>query len=175
MNIKKASYHTIMMFGSIEDLNTKLHMDKKKLKDVIETKNADGITLLEMALIYRRFEVAKHLLNNGATVNNIAKGNYNEFHYLAANLHFEVAIDCAKLLLEKDTNLELQDDRYLNSAMFALCLEALKRPSLVVNQFICDCLSKNQGIDEQNIRGNNVRELIKNRGTPEMKRMIGVL
>ena len=31
MDIKKAGYHTIMMFGGIDELNKKLRMDKKKL------------------------------------------------------------------------------------------------------------------------------------------------
>ena len=172
MDIKKASYHAIAMFGSIDELNRKLRKDKKKLCDVIDLKNDNDETLLETTLSYRNFELAKYLLLNGAKVNNISKDGYNEFHYLAANLHFEGALECAQILLEKGTDLSLQDHKYSNTAMFALCLEALKRSSPAVCEFICACLSQNQGIDEMNIRGNTVRMMIETRGAPEMKKFL---
>ena len=174
MDIKKADYHTIMMFGGIDELNKKLRMDKKKLSDIIDIKNTHDETLLEIALSFRKFELAKHLLLNGAKVNNVSKDGHNEFHFLAANLYFDGAIECAQLLLEKDTDLSLQENRFSNTAMFALCLEALKHPSPSILAFICACLEKNQRIDEKNIRGNNVRTLIENRGTPEMKKILGI-
>jgi ankyrin repeat protein len=157
------------MFGGIDELKQKLRKDKKKLRDIMDMKNANDETLLEMALSYRKFELAKFLLSNGAKVNNISKDGYNEFHYLAANLHFDGALECAQLLLEKGVDLSVQDHKYENTAMFSLCLEALKHPSPTVCEFICACFTKKQGIDEKNIRGNTVRMMVEARGAPEMK------
>ena len=172
MNIENASYHTIVMFGGIDELKQKLRKDKKKLRNIIDMKNDNDETLLEIALSYRNFKLAKLLLSNRAKVNNISKEGYNEFHYLAANLHFEGALECAKLLLKKGVDLSLQDHKYENTAMFSLCLEALKHPSPAVCEFICACLAKKQGIDEKNIRGNTVRMMVEERGTSEMREIL---
>ena len=57
--------------------------------------------------------------------------------------------------------------------MFSLCLESLKAINPPeVRDFVCRCLSKNEGIDEKNKRGNNVRMMIETRGTTEMKEII---
>ena len=54
MNIERADYGTIVTFGTLEDLNTKLKIENKKLEEIKDSIDDNGISLLEHCLIRKR-------------------------------------------------------------------------------------------------------------------------
>lgn len=172
MNIQKADYGTIIQFGSMQDLKYKLQLDGKTLDEVIDTVDANGISLLEKCLTARKFDIAKELLDHNAKVNVITEDGCNEFHCIASNIRCEGALDIAKKLLERETSLEVKDKKYGNSALFTLCLELMNDCSDEEMKFLEDCMGKTHEYDDCNKAGFNLRRLIKERGTERLRQMM---
>ena len=150
MNIEKTDYGTIIRFGTIQDLNTKLQMEGKTLDEVIDVTDKEGVSLLEESLIARKFDIAKVLLANNAKVNNISHEGCNEFHYIASNINHDSALDIAKILLDRGTSLMVKEKKYGNSAFFALCQEIFKVRSVEGLNFIERCFENVQEYDTCN-------------------------
>lgn len=172
MNIEKANFPTIIRFGSITEFKQKLDMEKRYISEVINMKDENGMTLLEISLASRKFDISKYLLENQATVNNVTNEGYNEFHYLAANINSNGALDIGYLLLNRGTSLNHKDIKYGNTAFFSLCNEAFKSQIEETMLFICDCFEKIDNVDEQNKSGISIRQLINERGSDKLKRIM---
>lgn len=172
MNVEKADYGTIIKFGTLDDFNMKLQMEGKKLEEVINTNDKDGISLLEKSLIARKFDIAKELLANDAKVNNISNAGCNEFHYIASNINYDGALDIAQILLDKGTSLMVKEKKYGNSAFFTLCQEIFKVRSVDGLKFLENCFKNVKEYDSCNKMGYSVRMLINERGTDKLKQMM---
>lgn len=174
MDLTRADYSTVIMFGSLEDLNCKMEMLSDEIKDIVNSTDERGTSLLETALSSRKFDIAKYLLDNGAKVNVVTEDKCNEFHCLAANINTEGALELAEILKEKGVDLTLRDIKYGNSALFTLCYEVFKRHLDDRLMFIVKCLQGYEHLDDENKAGCSVRQIIKERGTNEMKKLAGV-
>ena len=172
MDIKKADYGTIIKFGTLEDFMSKLELEAQNLGDIIDDLDANGISLLQKALISRKFDIAIYLLNERANVNVISKDGFNELHYLAANINFDGAIDLARVLIDRGADLNQIDNKYGNPAILSICLELLKRQTEEGIKFIEEVLSYQLNIDIINKSGISVRKLLTERGTDSIKKII---
>lgn len=156
----------------MDDFYTKLQMEGKTLQDVIDYTDKNGVSLLEKSLSSRKFDMAKLLLDNDAKVNVVSKEGCNEFHYIAANIRYESALDIAKILLERGVSLAAQDKKYGNSALFTLCYEIFKVRTAETLEFLEMCFERFQEYDTCNKAGYSIRRLINERGTDNLKRMM---
>lgn len=172
MNIEKADYGTIAKFGTLNDILNKLEVERDSIQDIIEWKDVRDMSLLEISIVSRKFDISKFLLDNGAQVNNVSKSGNNEFHYLASNLSFKGAIEIGELLLEKKTSLMQKDVKYGNTAFFALCIEAFKIRTISVMGFIEECFEKVTSVDEPNKNGMTIRKLISDRGSERLRKQL---
>lgn len=172
MDLQKADYGTVIKFGSLEDLQCKLKLENQKIGDVIDTVDANGVSLFQKTLISRKFEVAHYLLNENVKINVISKEGFNELHYLAANINIDGAIDLARLLIQRGCDLSQIDNKYGNTAMLSICLELLKRQSDDGMKFLEEVLSNHQNIDISNNSGISVRKLLTERGPDKIKELI---
>ena len=172
MNLEKADYGTIIQFGNMQDFNLKLQQEGKTLNEIINIKDKAGMSLLEKSLVARKFDIAKYLLLNGATVNNVSSEGYNEFHFIAGNINSDGAIEIAKLLLEKGTSLTTKDNKYGNSALFTLCQEIFKVRSDEGIKFLERCFENVHDFDNHNKRGYSIRMLINERGPDRLKQIM---
>ena len=163
MDIRKADYDTIIRFGSIDDFEKKLLNDGCVISDVVNSTDISGISLLQKALIGRKFDFAHYLLDHGATVNVISKDGYNDLHYLAANINHPGAIELAILLIKSGNDLNHRDNIYLNTAALSLCLEILKKRTDVGLRFLQQILSYNVDEDIENRSGLNLRRVLDER------------
>lgn len=170
MNIEKADYGTIIKFGTLDDLLRKVEYENDSMENVISIVDADGISLLEKSIISRKFDISQYLLNNGANVNVVSKAGLNEFHFLAANINYEGAIDIGRMLLNRGVSVMQKENKYGNTAFFSLCIEAFKVRSEKVLEFLNDCLEGVTDVNDRNISGNSIRSLINERGTEELKK-----
>ena len=169
MNVQKASYCTLLNYGKEEEFYEKLKLENKTVSDVLRLDD-EGDLLLLAAISGKNFNIAKVLLEKGADVKKVSADGFNAFHLIASSLYDEDALAFAELLSEKGADLACQDKKYGNTAMFTLCMEALKNRTLPASRvFVCKCLMKNIGIDQPNKRGITARNVIEQRGTPEMK------
>ncbi len=171
MDLKKADYGTVIEFGTMDDFTNKLNIESQNLSDVINNIDARGISLLEKALGSRKFDIAKYLLLEGAKVNVISNGGFNELHFLAANINIEGGIEIAKLLIHHGVDLDHTDKKYKNTALFTVCLELLKRQTDEGMKLIEDLISEHYNIDIVNKSGISVRTLLKERGTDRIKNL----
>ena len=74
----------------------------------IESRYMDGRTLLAIACTHGRVEVAKTLLDRGASINaGSTDGNWSPLHYAAGMGHADVV----ELLLDRDANIEAITDK----------------------------------------------------------------
>lgn len=172
MDLQKADYGTVIKFGSLDDLQRKLKLEAQKLSDVIDTVDANGINLLQRALISRKFEVAHYLLNENVKINIISKEGFNELHYLAANINFDGALDLARLLIQCGCDLSQIDSKYGNTALLSICLELLKRQSDEGMKFLEEVLQNHKSIDISNNSRISVRKLLNERGPERIKELI---
>lgn len=172
MDLQKADYSAVIKFGSLEDLQCKLKIENQKIGDVIDTVDANGISLFQRALISRKFEVAHYLLNENVKINVISKEGFNELHYLAANINFDGAVYLARLLVQRGCDLSQIDNKYGNTALLSICLELLKRQSDEGMKFLEEVLSNHQNIDISNKSGISVRKLLTERGPDKIKELI---
>ena len=172
MNIEKADYGIVIQLGTIHDFFAKLQMEGKTLQDMIDYTDENGVSLLEKSLSSRKFDMAKLLLDNDAKVNVVSKEGCNEFHYIAANIRYESALDIAKILLERGVSLAAQDKKYGNSALFTLCYEIFKVRTAETLEFLEMCFERFQEYDTCNKAGYSIRRLINERGTDNLKRMM---
>ena len=169
MNIQKASYANILHLGKEEDFYEKLKLENKTISDLLQSAG-EGERLLMASIIGRKFLISKILLEAGVNAKCVTADGFGAFHLIAAALYDENAVAVAEILLEKGADLACQDKKYGNTAIFTLCMEALKNRSLPsARAFVCRCLSENKGLDIPNVRGISARNLVEQRGTPEMK------
>ena len=167
MDLNKASYETILMIGTLEDLKKKLELTNETIEDIINR----YVDLLGTSLSFRKFEISNYLLDNGATVNVISEDGYNEFHILATNIYYDGAIEIGKRLLKKGTSLMTIDKKDGNTAFFSLCNNGIARGE-EIEDFLIECLDYVSDIDIKNKRGLSVRDIIEKRGTPRIKEII---
>lgn len=169
MNIDKADYGTIIRFGNMQDLISKIKQEEKNIGEVINVTDKENISILEKCLISRKFDIAKYLLANNAKVNNVSKDGCNEFHYISSNINCDEALEIARILLDKGTSLNIKEKKYGNSAIFLLCHEVFKVRSSDGLKFIEECLKKINNYDDYNKNGYSIRTLINERGTDRLK------
>lgn len=172
MNLSKSNYTIITKFGTLNDFKAKLKIENILLEEVINTLDKDGASLLENSLVSRKFDISKFLLDNNARVNVISSIGCNELHYIAPNINQEGAIEIAQLLIDRNVELEIKENKYGNSALFSLCQEVLKVRSQDGLRFIEKCIKKVENIDDCNKMGYSVRRVIKERGTEELKKIV---
>lgn len=176
MNIEKADYGTIVIFGTLKDLQEKMRLSHASVSDLVNwRRDCDGASLLEVSLAHRKFEISKYLLDNNADVNVVTADGYNEFHFLAPNINLNEAITVGKLLLGKNVSVMQKDAKYGNTAFFSLCLESFKGRSPAVMEFIQECLRKVTSVDETNKAGFSIRSLINERGNKQLKEQLKVV
>lgn len=172
MDIEKACYDTIAMFGTLKDFKEKLRLKNDKIEDVVNMINKGGFSLLETSISSKNFEISHYLLKNNAKVNIVSKEGFNEFHCLAANLRIDGAVNLGKILLDNDVSVMQKDLKYGNTAFFTLCLEAAKVNSDNVNKFLNECFEKVTDIDIPNSAGITIRQLIDKLGNTELKKIM---
>ena len=172
MDLQKADYGTTVKFGTLDDFLSKLTLESQKLRDIIDTIDANGISLFQKTLISRKLEIAHFFLNENAKINVISKDGFNELHYLAANINFDGALDLARLLIQRGCDLNQVDNKYGNTALLSICLELLKRQTEDGMKFIEKVLSTPQDVDITNKSGVSVRTLLKERGIDKIKELI---
>ena len=97
------------------------------IEEIVDSIDKNGISLLEKSLISRKFDIANFLLDNSAKVNIISNDDCNEFHYLAANINCQGAVEVACRLVDMGVDLNLKDKKFGNSAIWSLCQEVLKK------------------------------------------------
>ena len=163
MNISKADFDTIIRFGSLDDFERKLLTDGLSIDDVIDNVDSNGVSLLQRALISRKFDIARHLLNHGAKTNVISKDGYNDLHYIAANIDHPGAIELATKLIESGNDLNHRDNIYLNTAALSLCLEILKKRTADGMMFLQKILSYGVEKDSENRSGVSLRKVLAER------------
>ncbi len=127
MDINKADYGTIIKFGNLKLFLEKLKIEGNCIEEIVDSIDKNGISLLEKSLISRKFDIANFLLDNGAKVNIISNDDCNEFHYLAANINCQGAVEVACRLVDMGVDLNLKDKKFGNSAIWSLCQEVLKK------------------------------------------------
>lgn len=172
MDIKKAEYGTIIKFGSLELLKEKMRLEKQNIKEIVNTIDKNGISLLDKALISRKFEIANYLLDNDAKVNVISDEGCNELHYLSANINFDGAIQLAYRLINSGVNLDLRDKKNGNSTLWCLCQDVLKKRTDEGLSLIIECLKKKPNIKLLNNSGYTVEKLVNERGTDQIKKVM---
>lgn len=172
MNLEKADYGTIVKFGTLKDLQDKMKLKEESISDIVNLIDNSGMSLLERSLVSRKFEISKYLLDNNAKVNIVSKEGNNEFHFLAPNINCNEALEVGVLLLRRGTSVMQKEMKYGNTAFFSLCFEAFKGRSECTMAFIEACFEKVTDVDEKNNNGFNIRKLIIERGTDELKKRL---
>lgn len=175
MDIHKADYWTIIKFGSLELLLEKLRTEEKNIKEVVNSIDKNGISLLGKSLMSRNFDIANFLLDNNAKVNIISNDECNEWHYLAANINYTGAVELANRLVDLGVDLNLKDKAFGNSAIWSLTQEVLKKRTREGNDLIVKCLEKRPNINDLNKSGYSLKYLIEERGTDDMKKVMEVI
>lgn len=170
MDINKADYGTVIIFGDLELFKKKMKLENQSIGEVLNIVDKNGISLLEKSLSSRKFEIANYLLDNNADINVISNSGCNELHYLSANINCDGAIQVANRLIDRNVDLNLQEKKLNNSALWCLCQDVLKKRTEEGNLLIVKCLKKKPDIKLLNIVGYSVEHLIKERGTDEMKK-----
>ncbi|OZS77776.1 hypothetical protein CF394_09585 [Tetzosporium hominis] len=168
MGVKDADYWTIIMFRSLEDFKQKLKNDQKQIHHVTNLIDDRGISLLQQSLISRKFDIANLLLDEGSIINNISTEGYNELHCIAAHLDDVHAIQLTHRLIDLNVDLDLQDKKYGNSALFTICYEAFKVRTSESDELIISCLKKKPNVIMKNKYGYSVKQLIEENGTADM-------
>lgn len=172
MNIKKADYGTIIKFGNIELFKEKMKLENQNVDEVLNIVDKNGISLLQKSLISRKFEIANYLLDNNANINVISNEGCNELHYLSSNINFDGAIQIADRLIDMNVDLDLKEKKLNNSSLWCLCQEVLKKRTEDGISLIIKCLNKKPDVKSLNSAGYSVENLIKERGTDEMKKVM---
>lgn len=175
MDLNKADYWTIIRFGNLNKFKEKLDSENEKIEKVVDFIDQQGISLLEKALIGRKFDIANYLLDNKAKVNIISNESCNELHYLAANINYPGGIELAYRLVDLGVDLNLKDNKYGNSAILSLCQEVLKERTDDGNKLIVECLKRRPNINDSNKYGYSLKQLIGERGTIEMKNTLEMI
>ncbi|RAT02676.1 hypothetical protein A6E22_19385 [Bacillus cereus] len=175
MDINKADYGTIIKFGNLKLFLEKLKIEGNCIEEIVDSIDKNGISLLEKSLISRKFDIANFLLDNGAKVNIISSDGCNEFHYLAANINCQGAVEVACRLVDMGVDLNLKDKKFGNSAIWSLCQEVLKKRTKEGNDLIVKCLGKRPNINDENKYGYSLRDLIEERGTDDMKKVLEMI
>lgn len=174
MDLKKADYNLVVQLGTMEDFREKLRMDGKSIRDVVDTVDSRGVSLLEDALISRKFDIARALLDANAKVNVITKEGNNELQLLAARIREEGALEIAWILLERGVSLLAVDRKYGNNTLFTLCYEIFKVRSEESMRFLDACLERAPvpALEHTNRAGYSVRRVINERGSERQKQIV---
>lgn len=174
MNLIKADYWTVIMFGSLESFIEKLTIEKKQIDEIVNLVDEKGVSLLQQSLSSRKFDIANLLLDKGATVNHISTEGCNELHYIAAHIDDTRAIQLTYRLIVQGVDLDLKDNKYGNSAIFTLCYEAFKVGTKEANDLIVSCLKKQPNLETKNKSGYSLKQVIEARGTEHMKKALEI-
>ena len=174
MNIERADYGTIVTFGTLEDLNTKLKIENKKLEEIKDSIDDNGISLLEHCLISRKFDIANEILNLKPKINVVTKEGLNEFHCISANMKTLNAYDIAYKLLDMGVSLLQQEKKYGNTALFSFCYNINDKIDDIRLEFLKVCINRltQRELDIKNKAGNSVKSIIIERGPNELKQLI---
>lgn len=172
MNLEKATIFVVVQFGTKELFMEKLKMENCSLSDVKNLRDDKNVSLLEMSLIFRKFDISQMLLEEEPDLNVVSDDSCNELHYLAANLSNKDALPIAKQLVELGVDLNLQDKKYRNTAFWYLCQKAIMEDNDDMNSLIISCMRKSPNVDLKNVVGNTVRNMITERGSEELKKIV---
>lgn len=161
MNIEKADWFMVSRFGTLSDFIRKMEIEEKQTEDLFEvTSPNDGMTILHYSLAYRRFDISDFLISKDFPINCISFERCNELHYLASNIRHIGAIQIGEKLLKKNASLDVIDLRYHNSPLWYLCMEYRKSHSEELFSFIKKCLLQTQSLDQPNLSGYTVRQVM---------------
>ena len=175
MKVNNSDYGTIIKFGNLELFVEKLKFEGNCIEESVNSIDKNDISLLEKSLISRKFDIANFLLDSGAKVNIISIDECNELHYLAANINCQGAVEVACRLVDMGVDLNLKDKKFGNSAIWSLCQEVLKKRTKEGNDLIVKCLGKRPNINDENKYGYSLRDLIEERGTDDMKKVLEMI
>lgn len=172
MSYNISRYDMIIFVGNMEDLLKQLEEDNISIKEIVNVKYDDNMTLLHRALTSRKFDIANYLLDNGAEVNVVTDYGLNELGGLSHNLTTSEAAAIGRRLLNMGVSLTQKDKKYGNTTIFTLVRDSFRRISPEAKQFIYDCFALVDEIDEPNKFGFTLRAIIE-RGTDEtLKQMV---
>jgi len=172
MEIDKEKYFTIAQFGDLNKLKDKIKKSNDNLdiiKNLIDKKN---MSILEKSLSFRKFDIAKFLLENGVNINIVSDEGYNELHYIASNIASEGALDVAKILLNKEVDINSKD-KLGNSPLWYLCNEAMKSDNSDIYAFIEECFKWEPDIITKNNFGYSIKDIIINRENKRLLVLVG--
>ncbi len=176
MRFSKNEYFITAQFRTCVELQ-KMIKKECQSSEIVNLINDNGCSLLQTAISGCRFDTALYLLHNGAQVN-IVNEYGNEFHFLSPHLGCDGVIELADTLLDMNVSLSETDMHYKNSALFSLCMEAIKRicSEKKVTDFISRCIKRNEvDIDAVNNAGYSVRMIIERGGKDEWKKLINAI
>ncbi len=164
MNLEKSYYITVVSFGTLDDMLNKLTMDKISIEDIINTKDKNGLSLLEVSLSCGKFDIANYLIDKGALINNVEKKDFNELHLMAPFINEKGGVKLAEKLIKYGVDLNEQDKVYLNTAALALCLKILTKRDEEGIKFINEILLKKSDVNIKNKSGLSIKDVIEQRG-----------
>lgn len=162
VNIEKADIFVVAEFGNMRLFKKKIKLMDKKIDDIKDLKDADGVSLLQRSIIGRNFDISKLLLDNGAKVNNISNEGYNELHYLGMRLFSKSAVKIAKIIIQNGGDLNLKDKLYKNTSFYYIIMELTtdKNQKKYFYDFYKFCLKCKPNLDIKNVSGVTCRDLI---------------
>lgn len=172
MNLEKANFFTVIQFGTKKLFIEKLDIQRCSLSDIINIKDANGVSLLEISLANRKFDIAQMLIENGAQLNVVSKDYCNELHYLSPNIDSDESITIAKQLIRAGVILNLQDKKYKNTPFWYLCEKAIQKNNQEMNELIKVCMKKAPDINVPNVAGNTVASMLLERGSNALKEIV---
>lgn len=172
MNLEKANFFTVIQFGTKKLFIKKLDMERCSLSDIVNIKDANGVSLLEISLANRKFDIARILIENDAKINVVSNDRCNELHYLSPNIDSDESITIAKQLIEAGVFLNLQDKKYKNTPFWYLCEKAIQKNSQEMNEIIKVCMKKAPDINVPNVAGNTIKSMLLERGNSALKEIV---
>jgi len=174
MNIEKADVFVIAQLGNVDLLIKKLNMIDMTIENVKNRKDKNGISLLQKSIIGRKFDISKVLLDLNVDINVISQEGYNELHYIVCNLGTKESFDIAKQIIAKGGDLNFKDKVYGNSPFNYICQEAIKKTKQNVEfyEFISYCMTYRPELNEKNLYGRNIMDIINESGNEILKKII---
>ena len=148
--MKKTIYYAIAAFKSLDHLKNQMVIDRITECDIKKIRFDDGLSLLEVAIANRQYDICNYLLDIDSPVNIVTKSGNNELGIISPNLHDINAVSIANRLLEKGVDLSLIDKKYGNTVMFSITLHIITHANIDNILFLEKCLRKGSGIYEKN-------------------------
>ena len=155
------SYYVIAAMRTKNDLIHQMRVEGQDSKELGEMRFYDGLSLLEVALANRNYEISIYLIENNVPVNVKTKNNDNELSIIAPHLADNRAVAIAHMLLNMKVDLTICDRKYHNTVMYSIALQILTHQNESNMKFLEMCLKQGRGIYEKNKSGFSTYDLLK--------------